>query len=167
MPRSPLTQRDNVFCLTDCQRSTFDPTGLARWHCELEKRGERGDSFQILKCTYPLTGSPISKDLFFRYMHTWAQRCLYKEIYYSQRLETKLNVHQQKTCKVNYSKCTKWNTVQPLKSSRQFATYQDGMISEIMWGSRGKKATCKTACIGCFVCMCVHRLSLQKNTVNH
>ena len=56
------------------------------------------------------------------------------------KIGNKLNVHQQKTCKVNYSTCIKWNTVQPLKSTRQLSTHQYGTISKIMWGSRGKKS---------------------------
>ena len=83
------------------------------------------------------------------------------------KIGNKLNVHQQKTCKVNYSKCIKWNTVQPLKSTRQLSTHQYGTISKIMWGSRGKKAMCKRMYIVCFVCMYLHRISLQKKKKKH
>lgn len=77
-----------MFCLTDCQRSTFDHTGLARWYVN-EKRGKCGDIFQILKCMYPLTSHPLSKNLFFRHIHTWTQRCPYQEITAKDRTQTK------------------------------------------------------------------------------
>lgn len=153
-----------MFCLTDCQRSTFDHTGLARWYYKLNKR-EMWWYFPVLKCMYPLTSNPSSKNLFFSYVRTYAQRHLYMGIYYSKRMETK-SVLQQKICKVNYSKSIKWNIVQPLKSTRQIYTYQYGTISRIIWLS-GRKKQCAKQCVSYALCVCICIESLWKNPISH
>ena len=128
-----------MFCLTDCQRSTFDPTGLARWYCKLEKRGMWW-YFSNFKMHIPSDQqSPFQRFVFQIHTYMCTKMSVQGNLLLP-KIGNKLNVHQQKTCKVNYSKCIKWNTVQPLKSTRQLSTYQYGTISKIMWGSRWEKS---------------------------